>query len=298
MRVIVRDWLSANHVLFLEATRGNVLVDTGYGSRVADTFAALEHADALADAGLDRIVNTHAHSDHVGGNAALRRRYRCRISIPAGEAALVDAWDERALLLGYADQRCERYAYDDTIGPGDTLQLGGLDWVALAAPGHDMGALVLHCPQERLLISGDALWRHGFGFVEPEAGSTRCLDAARATLERIATLDVRVVIPGHGPPFTEVAAAIDRCLARVEQLRGDPARMAWSGLKAFFVFSLLDRGHLPLAGLERHLQAIGVFRDWNRDFVRKPWPAFARDLIADLERAGAVRREGAHLLPA
>ncbi len=34
---------------------------------------------------------------------------------------------------------------------------------ALAAPGHDMGALVFYNPEHRILISGDALWQNGYG---------------------------------------------------------------------------------------------------------------------------------------
>ena len=51
----------------------------------------------------------------MGGNAALRRAYGCPIAVPAGEAPLIEAWDERALLLDYADQRAERFAVDEVL---------------------------------------------------------------------------------------------------------------------------------------------------------------------------------------
>ncbi len=52
--------------------------------------------------------------------------------------------------------------------PADTTHVwGDLEWQALAAPGHDMGALVFYNAEHRILISGDALWEHGFGFVMP-----------------------------------------------------------------------------------------------------------------------------------
>ncbi len=88
MRVIVRDWLSANHILFLGPER-NVLVDSGYGGKVAETLALLKAPDALADRPLHWLINTHCHSDHMGGNAALRREYGCRVTIPVGEAPLI-----------------------------------------------------------------------------------------------------------------------------------------------------------------------------------------------------------------
>ena len=155
VRVIVRDWLNANHILLTGRDR-TVLVDSGYGRDATITLAKV--SAELAGRALDWLVNTHCHSDHMGGNAEVRRAHACRLSIPIGEAPLIEAWDEKTLWLSYADQRCERFAFDDTLAPGDVLDWGDLQWRAIAAPGHDMGALIFHCEEERLLITGDALW--------------------------------------------------------------------------------------------------------------------------------------------
>jgi len=61
------------------------------------------------------------------------------------------------LWLAFADQRCERFSFDDTIAPDDTFHWGDLHWRAIAAPGHDMAALMFFCEEAGLLISGDAL---------------------------------------------------------------------------------------------------------------------------------------------
>ena len=151
VRVFERGWLSSNNIL-LQQAGGASLIDSGYGTHAAQTIALLEQG--LGNAPLTQIVNTHCHSDHVGGNAAIRRRFGCRIVIPEGEAPLVERWDEDALLYRYADQFCERFEFDATCAPGDVLRLGSIDWQVLAAPGHDAHAVMLHAPAERLLISG------------------------------------------------------------------------------------------------------------------------------------------------
>jgi len=297
IRVIVRDWLSANHTLLL-AEDDNVLIDSGYGARIAETMARLTSPDALADKRLHRIVNTHSHADHIGGNAALTRRYGCSVAVPAADAEIIRTWDTRALLLDYADQRCERFRVDHVVHAGDDLVLAGERWHAIAAPGHDMGALMFYNARSRILISGDALWANGFGFIEPQADSTACLDAAEATITRIAGLDVALVIPGHGQPFSDVSAALTRAHSRIAQFRREPEKMVWYALKAFFVFSLLDRGGIPSQGLAAYLEGVPVFREWTTAFLGISVNDAAPILLADLRRSLSVKIEDGFVRPA
>jgi glyoxylase-like metal-dependent hydrolase (beta-lactamase superfamily II) len=294
MRVIVRDWSNANHVLFLG--HGTTLVDSGYSASFNQTLALLRDAGALGERRLDRIVNTHGHSDHMGGNAALKRLYGCRISVPEGEAVHFATWDTRALWLDYADQHAERFVHDDVIAAGELLDWGGMAWQAVAAPGHDMDALMFYCPEERLLISGDALWANGFGVVMPSENQTR-LAATRATLELIAGLDVRATIPGHGAPFTDTGAALDHAFKRVEAFEAAPERMAKNCVRVMLMYALLHRRRLPLAGLPAYVQQIAVHREYNATYFRLPPEAYADMLVADLTRAGAARTEDGWLLP-
>ena len=119
MHVFVRDWLSANHVV-LRSRDGGIVIDTGYGKHAPLTLALVASRMGLDGAPLRRIVNTHCHSDHMGGNAALARAYGCPIAIPAADARPIEAWDEQALLLSYAGQKAERFAADELLEAGST----------------------------------------------------------------------------------------------------------------------------------------------------------------------------------
>lgn len=70
--VFERGWLSANNILLQDAER-SVLVDSGYMTHAAQTCALVRQA--LGERALDLLVNTHLHSDHCGGNAALQRQW-------------------------------------------------------------------------------------------------------------------------------------------------------------------------------------------------------------------------------
>ena len=294
IKVLERGWLSSNNVLLLDRS-GVALVDSGYGSHAGQTLALVEHA--LAGGRLSWLLNTHCHSDHMGGNAALQARYGCRTSIPEGEAPLIDAWDEHALVLAFADQRCDRFRYDDTFASGDQLHLGGLEWQVIAAPGHDPRAIMFYSPEERVLISGDALWENGFGVVFPRLfGNEQALAEARRTLESIAALDVRLVIPGHGRPFTEIASALERALGRVAAYEADLARLARHALKVLLTFTLLEKRSLPLAALPQYLDRVPIYGAINRPFLGMTVPDLADYLVRDLERAGVLRRESGNVV--
>ena len=252
----------------------------------------------LGDEPLAKIVNTHCHSDHIGGNATIQRAYGCPIALPEGEAPLIERWDTKALWLDYADQRTDRFAVDEILRAGSTHVWGDLEWRAMAAPGHDMGALVFFNPEHRILISGDALWENGFGLILPRAVDAAAVPATRATLDMIATLDARVVIPGHGEVFTDVADALARAYARIAAFATDDARVARHALKVLLTFRLLDQRRMPLADLPAYVERVGFFRDVNAACLQLPPKELADLLVRELVRAGAVKRDGADLLPA
>ena len=70
LHVLERGWLSSNNILLFEGDRA-ILVDTGYVSHAEQTVALVR--SALDGRRLTDIVNTHSHSDHIGGNAAVQR---------------------------------------------------------------------------------------------------------------------------------------------------------------------------------------------------------------------------------
>jgi glyoxylase-like metal-dependent hydrolase (beta-lactamase superfamily II) len=289
MQVFERGWLSSNNIL-LTGRFDATLVDTGYVTHAAQTVSLVRHA--LQGRLLTRIVNTHLHSDHCGGNAALRDAYGCRIAIPAAECAKVDAWDEDALSFRATAQQCPRFTYDDALEPGQCLRMGDLDWQALAAPGHDPHALLLWCAEEGVLISGDALWQNGFGVVFPELAGEPGFDDVRATLDLIATLDARVVVPGHGSPFCDVAAALDRARSRLDYLAADPVRNAENAARVLMKFLLLERRRLPLAEVESLCASVPLLVLARERFLHGASGDLAARLVRALVKAGAARVEG------
>lgn len=294
LQVFERGWLSANNILLADGDEAT-LIDSGYFSHAAQTVEIVRKG--LDGKRLGRLINTHSHSDHIGGNAAVQRAFGCSITIPAGMAGAVANWDEEALLLSTAAQKGERFAADALLGAGDRFVAGELEWQALAVPGHDMDALAYYNAECRILISGDALWRDGFGILFADVlGTGDGLGEARRTLEAISRLAVDAVIPGHGAPFADVDDALERAFARLRGFEDDGARMARNAIRACVTFALLDARSMALDDLPRYLAETPLYRAANERFLGLSPEALAAWLIKELVRAGVAHREGSSLI--
>ncbi len=296
VRPIIRGWLNCNQVVLL-APRENVLVDSGYCTHREQTLERLAGPEGLDGEPLERLINTHCHSDHMGGNAAVAAAHGCRVTIPEGEVKHVVPWTPQSVWMAQFDQKADPFHHDDTIRAGDRFEGGGFEWEAHAAPGHDMDALMFFEPANRILISGDALWANGMGFVWPLEGANPHIDAAHEALSRIERLDPRVVIPGHGEAFADAKGSVAHVRSRLAAFAQDPAKNARHVVKVMFVFALLDRQVMVLDEVAGYLDRVACYRQLSDRFLGLRAEELADWLLADLARAGAVRIEGGSVRP-
>ena len=291
LTVLERGWLSANNIVLHGAPgEGAKLVDTSHCVHAAQTVALLRHA--LQGEPLVSVINTHLHSDHCGGNATLQREFGVPVTVPVASFAAVQAWDETALSFQATGQRCERFTAQALLKPGDVVPAGAYRWQALAAPGHDPHSLVLFEPQGGVLISADALWENGFGVVFPELEGVAAFDDVAEVLDMIERLPVRVVIPGHGAPFSDVAGALQRARARLAGQRANPGRHARHGAKVLIKYHLMEESLQGRADLLAWVQATPLFTAvWQRFAQREAASAGAwcETLLAELVGSGALR---------
>ena len=293
--VLERGWLSSNNVL-LHGTPdrpGAVLVDSAHVLHAGQTLHLVAHA--LQGEALREVVNTHLHSDHCGGNALLQRAHGCPVRIPPGSYDAAVAWDEDRLSYRATGQRCERFRPDACIEPGQVLQVGNRRWQTLAAPGHDPDSVIFFDDQHGVLISADALWHNGFGVVFPELDGEAAFEDVARVLDLIEKLDARLVIPGHGAVFSDVAEALTRARKRLAGFCADPQRHSWHAIKVLIKYHLLEEQQQRLDDLLRWLASAPVVqRVWQR--LGEPEgsvQAFGRRAVTELTANGAaVLREG------
>lgn len=235
--------LESVNVYVLDGAAGLVLVDTGW--RRPDVRAALDQA--LAALGyraedLALIVLTHAHPDHCGGAAELRKRSGAPVLLHHADWPLTDparrhgdafmrasaAWflrhglpasapEATGAARGELVERNQPFTPDWAIHDGDTLALGRFTMRVLWCPGHSPGQVCLYDEQAGVLLAGD----HVLPAISPNIGCYTAEDGNPlgdylASLRRVRDLPVDVVFPGHGEPFHELAARVDTLAAHHE----------------------------------------------------------------------------------
>ncbi|WP_372526151.1 MBL fold metallo-hydrolase [Piscinibacter sp.] len=291
LTVLERGWLSSNNILIHAAgdEAGAVLVDSSHVNHAEQTVALVRHA--LRGQRLDRVVNTHLHSDHCGGNAALQRAFGVPVIVPPGLADAVREWDAARLTHESSGQRCERFEAAGTFAPGDEFSAGGRRWQVLPAPGHDPHSVMLFDPAQGVLLSADALWENGFGVVFPEIAGEPGFDDVGAVLDAIERLPVRVVVPGHGAPFSGVAAALARARSRLAGFQAEPARHARHAVKVLVKYHVMEERSMPLDALLRWAAATPMLGQlWQRHGVRDSGSpaAWCEHYVHELVAGGAL----------
>ncbi len=291
IQIFERGWLSSNNIL-IQGQHGSALIDSGYCTHAAQTLALVQ--SALQGRALDLLVNTHLHSDHCGGNAALQAAYPAlQTHIPPGHAEYVRVWDAQALTYTPTGQSCPRFGFTATLQPGTEIRLGDLQWQVHAAPGHDTHSVILFEPISRTLVSADALWERGFGVVFPELDGEGAFQEVGDTLDLIASLQPATVIPGHGAPFTEVPAALAYARKRLDGFARNPERHLQYAAKVLLKFKLLEQQQMEMVALVQWAQGTQFFMSaFAKHFAGLPFEEAAAQLVQDLVRSGAATLNG------
>ena len=191
-------------VVGCERTRRAVCIDPGE--------AADEIVEVLERSGLElqAIALTHAHMDHVGGVAALKRaRPHAEVVLHEADEPLYFALPQQPELLGIPRAQWRHFGFEYETPPpverrwqdGEVYKVGELEFKVLHCPGHTPGHVVLFEPNERKVFVGDCLFAGSVGRTDlPGGSSQQLMDSIH---EKILTLgDEVVVYSGHGPETT------------------------------------------------------------------------------------------------
>ena len=144
---------------------------------------------------LKYIYLTHCHGDHIGGVKELKERYGGQIV--AQRKTAENLLDPNINLTTYIGMGGLTIEVDSRVDDGDLLHLGELEFKVIHTPGHTSGGSCLYCEEEKLLFSGDTLFRGTWGRTDVPTGNFE--DVINSITKKLMILpDETIVYPGHG----------------------------------------------------------------------------------------------------
>lgn len=152
----------------------------------------LERYIETAGLTVERIIATHGHLDHLWGAKWATEKWSLPVLIHEADIPMAQAMQEQYNMFGIRTT-----AESFTI---ESLQSSAFSFQIIPTPGHTQGSICLYWEKEKVLLSGDTLFRMGYGRTDLPGGNMgQLIDS----LERLFDLPAEVrVYPGHGDPTT------------------------------------------------------------------------------------------------
>jgi cyclase len=235
---------------FVVTSEGVVVIDT---PQLPTKAVAMRHA-AEAQGPIRYIINTEHHVDHIFGNYYFKgagpvvahievdRNFMVATQQPSPYAYAKEAipTDDPGGAAIFPDE--ETYFQDPnrpsiTFSGDLTLKVGGHTFELIYTPGHTIGQIAVHVPEERVLFTGDTI------FCECQTWLyVSDVNAWLAALELLRRLDVDHVVPGHGPVTTKAYIDVQRAFL-MEWVTAVAAGVAkgWSKEECVANISFADR---------------------------------------------------------
>ena len=140
---------------------------------------------------IERVINTHLHFDHIGGNFIFEKAL---VGMHENDAELLKE-NKKATYYHFFGGELKRDDVDFILHDGDWIKTSDHKFRVLHTPGHTPGSICLYEPNKKILISGDTLFHHSIGRTDLMGGDDK---AMLNSLSRILNLDFEILLPGHG----------------------------------------------------------------------------------------------------
>ena len=289
---IERGFLNGNH--FVYRSKAPILIDTGYISGFHETEKSIaELGVTLSDVSL--IISTHTHCDHIGGNNLIQQKSGCDIALHKVGKYFIDSRDDWSTWWRYYNQEAEFFNCTQTLEDDQTITLGPHKFQVIYTPGHAADGIVLYNRKEKILISSDTLWQTDTAVMTLRVEGSRALFHMQESLQKIDSLDVQMVYPGHGKPFQDTKKAILKSRKKIDHFLQNPAAIGDDLLKKIIVYTLMMKKGMKADTLFGYLMSTYWFKETVDLYFNDQYEAKYDEIINSFLRRGIIKQENDNL---
>lgn len=177
------------YIVFDEKSKETIVIDPG--GEVDKIGNMLD----ILNAKVKYIYLTHCHGDHIGGVNDLKKKYGGKILIHRIESENLN--NPQINLCNYIGMADIELDVDSRVDDKDLIHIGDIELEVIYTPGHTKGGTSLYCAKQKMLFSGDTLFKGTWGRTDLPTSSLE--DIMDSIINRLLVLpDDTIVYPGHG----------------------------------------------------------------------------------------------------
>jgi len=285
---IERGFLNANH--FVYQSENPTLIDTAYIADFDETAGLIAQLGVnLSDVQL--IISTHCHCDHIGGNKRIQDRSGCDIALHKIGKHFIDTRDDWATWWKYYSQEAAFFDCTIELNDGDVLSIGPHEFKVIHTPGHAAEGIVLYNRKERLLISSDTLWENDMAVMTLRIEGSAALFHMLESLEKLESLDVKIVYPGHGPPFKDMSKALSRTRKRLKNFLNHRDQIGTDLLKKIMIYTLMMRRTVDQDAFFDQLMQTHWYKETVDLYFNAEYQAKYEAIMKDFRKRGIIKTQ-------
>jgi glyoxylase-like metal-dependent hydrolase (beta-lactamase superfamily II) len=289
---IERGYLNGNH--FVYRSERPVLIDTGYASDFDITERLIRDMGVKLEQ-TRLIIGTHTHCDHIGGNRIIQGRSGCDIALHKFGKYFMDTKDDWATWWRYFSQEAGFFNCTQALNDEEVISIGPHEFRVIHTPGHASDGIVLYNRKAKLLISGDALWEDDIPTITMRIEGSTCLFDLLDSLEKLESLDVEIVYPGHGRPFTDFKQTLSKSKRKARAFLNHKEKTGASLLKKLTIYTILMHRQVDEEKFFDHLMGTYWFKETVDLFFDSEYKQKYDEVMNDFLRRGIVRRKDGKL---
>ena len=194
-------------------TKDLSMIDAGLAGKGGYKIRSIQEMGIIPEE-IKRVIMTHTHFDHIGCLAEIREQMPwLELWVHVLEAELLERGDDRTVYgMDMFKSMCKaqyhledgafRFHVDKKLMGNEQLEIGGMRWDVMHIPGHSAGSIALYDKTNKILIPGDVVYAdYAIGRFDLYGADP---SDHRDSLNRLAELDVEILLPGHNRIMEQV----------------------------------------------------------------------------------------------